>query len=153
MHIEDMITNDPLVQQVKEKPVFCTFILVAAAVLAYLSKSLPQNGSFVGPVMTTVSVIVAIMGLKGVIWPKKHLVYKPTKEKIARREYYFDVADLESVKKCVCMPDPVCCMDKIASLPQSGGTGLRVIIYSTQSGTYFKVQMQRYIPYEYVPIM
>ena len=153
MHIEDMITNDPLVQQVKEKSVFSTFILVAAAVLAYLSESMPQNESFVGSAMTTVSVVVALMGLKGVIWPKKHLVYKPTKEKIIRREYYFDVADLESVKKCVCMEDPVCCMDKMASLPQTGGTGLRVIIYSTHNGNYFKVQMQRYVPYEYVPIM
>lgn len=150
MRIEEMIRTDELVTEVKEKPFVYTFILVAAVVLAYFSITMPENGN-IGFAMTFVSIIVAVMGLKGVIWPKKYYVFKPTKEKLVRKEYYFDMNQIEAVKKCVAVENPKHCMDMIESLPREGATSLRVIVYATKSGSYLKSQIQKYIPYEYVP--
>lgn len=150
MRIEDLIRTDELVAEEKEKPLIYTFILVAAVVLAYFSVTVPSNGG-VGFAMTFVSIIVAALGLKGVIWPKKYYVYKPTKERVEKKEYYFDMNQIEAVRKCVAVENPKHCMDMIESLPRDGATSLRVIVYATKSGSYLKSQIQKYIPYEYVP--
>lgn len=150
MRIEEIIKTDELVTEAKEKPVVYTIILIAAVVLAYFSVKVPSNGG-VGFAITFVSIIVAAMGLKGVIWPKKYYVYKPTKEKLVRKEYYFDMNQIEAVKKCVAVDNPKHSMDMIESLPRDGATSLRVIVYATKSGSYLKSQIQKYIPYEYVP--
>ena len=151
MNIEEIMDNDQLVAEVKEKPVVYTFILVAAVVMAYMAFNFPDNENM-GFAMTTLSVVVALMGLKGIVWPRKFYQYKPTKEIIVRKEYYFSSMQQDAVKKCVAMEDPVCCIKMMEALPQDGGTGLRVIVYATKSGSYHKVQMQKYIPYEYVPM-
>ena len=151
MNIEDLIKQDGLVSEIKEKPFVSTFILVAAVALAYLSVTFPENEN-VGFAMMLLSVGIAIMGLKGVIWPKKHFEYKPTREKIAREEYYFDSQQVVAVQKCIAVDNPVHRMEMLESLPQNGGTGLRVIVYTTKSGSYMKSQMQKYIPYEYIPM-
>ena len=151
MNIEELINKDELVVEIKEKPVVSTFILVAAVVLAYLSVTFPENGN-VGFAMMLVSVAVALMGLKGMIWPKKYYQYKPTKEKIARKEYYYDAEQLVAVKKCVSVDNPLHCMEMMESLPQNGSTSIRVIIYATKSGSYMKSQIQKYVPYEYIPL-
>ena len=143
--------NDQLVAQVKEKPLVYTFILVAAVVMAYMAFSFPNNEN-IGFAMTTLSVVVALMGLKGIIWPRRYYQYKPTKEVIVRKEYYFSSLQQDAVKKCLAVENPVRCIEMMESLPQDGGTGLRVIVYATKSGSYHKVQMQKYIPYEYVPM-
>ena len=79
MHIEEIIKSDSLVSEIKEKPLVSTFILVAAVALGYLSVTFPENENL-GFGMMVLSVIIALMGLKGVVWPKKHLEFKPTKE-------------------------------------------------------------------------
>ena len=151
MNIEDIMDNDQLVAEVKEKPIVYTFILIAAVVMGYMSMSFPENEN-VGFAMTILSVVVALMGLKGVVWPRRHYQYKPTKERIIRKEYYFDSRQMDAVKRCVAISNPLHCIQMMESLPQSGGTGLRVIIYATKSGSYHKAQIQKYIPYEYVPL-
>lgn len=151
MNIEEIMGNDQLVAEVKEKPVVYTFILVAAAVMGYLAFSFPDNENM-SFAMTSLSVVVALMGLKGVIWPRKHYQYKPTKELIVRKEYYFHTNQMEAVKKCIEAGNPLCCIEMMEALPQDGSTSLRVIVYATKSGSYHKVQMQKYVPYGYVPM-
>lgn len=151
MNIEDIVRNDETVVEVKEKPVTSTVILVAAAVLAYMSVSYANNEN-VGFAMTFFSIVIAIMGLKGVIWPRKYFKHKITNEKIAKKEYYYDMTDLEAVRKCVNVSNPLHSMSMLESLPQHGATSLRVIVYATKSGNYHKVQIQKYVPYEYIPL-
>lgn len=151
MNIEDIIKSDDAVVEVKEKPIASTVILVAAAVLAYLSITYTQNEN-VGFAMMFFSIVVALMGLKGVVWPRRYFKHKPTNETITKKEYYYDMTDLEAVKKCVNVSNPLHSMDMLESLPQNGATSLRVIVYTTKSGNYHKVQMQKYIPYEYIPL-
>ena len=151
MNIEDVIKSDELVAEVKEKPVVHTFILVAAAIMAYIATTFPESGNL-GFAMTVVAVIVSLMGLKGIVWPKRYYKYKPTKEKIVRKEYYFDISQAPEVKKCIGAGNAMLCMEMMEALPQTGKTSLRVIIYATASGSYLRSQMQKYVPYEYVPM-
>lgn len=151
MIIEDIIKTDTLVAEIKEKPLASTFILVASVVLGYLSITFPQNAN-VRFVMMLLSVAVAFWGLKGVVWPKKHFLYKPTKERITKKEYYFDTNQVAAVQKCIAVDNPVHRLSMLDSLPQNGGTGLRVIVFATKSGSYMKAQLQKYIPYEYIPM-
>lgn len=150
MLIEDIIRTSELVYEKKENPFIYTFILVAAVVLAYLSFTMSDNGN-VAFAMTFVSIIVAVMGLKGVIWPKKHFMYKPTNEKLVRKEYYFDINRIAEVKKCMDVENPRHCIAMMDSLVQDGATSLRVIMYSTKSGSFIQSQIQKYVPYEYIP--
>ena len=60
MNIEEIMDNDQLVAEVKEKPVVYTFILVAAVVMAYMAFNFPDNENM-GFAMTTLSVVVALM--------------------------------------------------------------------------------------------
>lgn len=149
--IEDLIKQDNLIEEIKEKPIVHTFILVAAVVLGYFATTFHESENL-GFAMTMLSVIVSLMGLKGIIWPKKHFVYKLTKEKLIRKEYYFDADQIESVKKCLSSSECKNCLDKLAQLPQNGATSIRVIIYTTRCNSYIKSQVQKYIPYEYVPL-
>lgn len=151
MLIEDIIKTDTLVSEIKEKPLVSTFILISSVVLGYLSVTFPENENL-GFGMMVLSVVVALMGLKGVVWPKKHLEFKPTKERISRKEYYFDTNQVAAVQKCIAVDNPIHRMEMLDSLPQNGGTGLRVIVYATKSGSYMKSQLQKYIPYEYIPM-
>lgn len=151
MNIEDIIKSDELVVEVKEKPLVHTFILVAAAVLAYTSTLFPESENL-GFAMTVVAVIVSLMGLKGIIWPRRYYRYKPTKEKIVRKEYYFDINQAPDVKRCIGADNAMLCIEMMEALPQTGKTSLRVIIYATNSGSYLRSQMQKYVPYEYVPM-
>lgn len=151
MIIEDIIKSDDMVIVEKEKPIASTVILLAAAVLAYFSVTSAQNEN-VGFVMMLFSIIVALMGLKGVIWPRKYFKCKTSGEKIVKREYYYDIADVEAVKKCASVTNPLHSIQMLESMPQTGATSLRVVAYSTKSGNYHKVQIQKYIPYEYIPL-
>ena len=151
MNIEDIIKSDELVVEVKEKPLVHTFILVAAAVLAYVATLFPESENM-GFAMTVVAVIVSLMGLKGILWPKRYYRYKPTKEKIVRKEYYFDINQSSEVKRCIGAGNAMLCIEMMEALPQTGKTSLRVIIYATNSGSYLRSQMQKYVPYEYVPM-
>lgn len=151
MLIEDIIKTDTLVSEIKEKPLVSTFILIAAVGLGYLAVTFPENENL-GFAMMFLSIVVALMGLKGVVWPKKHLEFKPTKERISRKEYYFDTTQVDAVHRCIAVDNPVHRLEMLESLPQNGGTGLRVIVYATKSGSYVKSQIQKYIPYEYIPM-
>lgn len=151
MDIEDLVKSDESVETIKEKPIASTFIFIAAAVCAYLSMSFPKNENTAFAMMFF-SILVSLWGLKGLIWPKKHFQYKETKEKIVRKEFYYDSVYLESVKRCLAGKTPLQCLQKLRTLPQNGAMTLRVIIYITPSGNYMKYQIQKYIPYEYVPV-
>lgn len=151
MNIEDILKNDDAVVEVKEKPVVSTVILVIAAVLAYLSVTYAHNEN-VGFAMMFFSIVVALMGLKGVIWPRKYFKCKTTDEKIVKKEFYYDIAEMDAVKKCVGVSNPLHSIQMLESMPQHGATSLRVVVYSTKSGNYHKVQMQKYVPYEYIPL-
>ena len=151
MNIEDIIKRDESVVTIKEKPFASTFIFIGASVCAYLSMSFPtdENTSFA---MIFFSTVISLWGLKGLIWPKKHFQHKESKERIVRKEFYFDAVYMESVKKCLSGKTPLECLQRLRTLPQNGAMTLRVIIYTTHSGNYMKYQIQRYIPYEYVPV-
>lgn len=151
MNLEDIIKKDEDIATVKEKPYASIFILVAAAICAQLSTTLPKNENM-GFAMTFFATAIAIWGLKGILWPKKHFLHKESKEKLVRKEFYFDSAYMDKVKKCLDSPSPIQCLQKLRTLPQNGTMTIRVIIYVTPSGNYMKHQIQRYIPYEYVPL-
>ena len=151
MNLEEIIRHDARIATIKEKPYVSILILLASAVCAQLSTTIPKNENF-GFTMMFFSIGIAIWGLKGIFWPKKHYVLKETKEMLVRKEFFFDYADIEQVKRCLAVQHPLHCLEQLHSMPQTGALTLRVIIYTTRSGSYMKYQIQRYIPYEYVPL-
>ena len=151
MNLEEIIRNDERIATIKEKPYVSIFILVASAVCAQLSTTVPKNENL-GFAMTLFATAIAMWGLKGILWQKKHYLYKATKEPLVRKEFYFDSAYMDKVKQCLNGHTPVQCLQKLKTLPQNGAMTIRVIIYVTPSGSYMKHQIQRYIPYEYVPL-
>ena len=151
MSLEDLIKSDENVQTVKEKPFASIFIFIAGAVCAYLSIKFTKTENM-GFAMMLFAVVVSAWGLKGILWPQKHFLYKETKEKLIRKEFYFDAVYMESVKRCLSGETPLQCLKKLKSLPQNGAMTIRVIIYTTPSGNYMKHQIQKYVPYEYVPL-
>ncbi len=151
MHIEDIVRQDEMVVEVKQKPIVSTVILIAATALACLSFNLQQNENMSFAMMFC-SITIALFGLKGIIWPKKYYLHKPSNELIQRKEFYYDTQDLSSVQKCLDTVNPEHAVKMLESLPQNGATGLRVIVFATKSGSYHKCQIQKYIPYEYIPL-
>jgi hypothetical protein len=151
MNLEEIIRHDPQIATVKEKPYASIFILVASAICAQLSTTLHKNENM-GFAMTLFATAIAMWGLKGILWPKKHFLHKASKEILIRKEFYFDSAYMDKVKQCLSSHTPVQCLQKLKTLPQNGAMTIRVIIYVTPSGSYMKHQIQRYIPYEYVPL-
>ena len=151
MNLEEIIRHDPKIATVKEKPYASIFILAASAICAHLSTSIPQNENF-GFSMMLFSSAIAIWGLKGIIWPRKHFILKESGEQLIRKEFFFDYANIGQVKKCLDVQHPLCCLERLHTMPQTGALTLRGIIYTTKSGSYMKHQIQRYIPYEYVPL-
>ena len=151
MNLEDTIRRDVNIATIKEKPYASIFILLASAICAQLSTTLPKNENM-GFAMALFATAIAIWGLKGILWPKKHFLHKESKEQLVRKEFYFDYVYIDKVKKCLESSSPVQCLQKLRTLPQNGAMTIRVIIYVTPSGNYMKHQIQRYIPYEYVPL-
>lgn len=151
MDLEEIIRHDPRIATIKEKPYVSIFILVASAVCAHLSTTIPQNENL-GFSMMLFSTAIAIWGLKGIIWPRKHFILKETGEQLIRKEFFFDYANVEQVKKCLNVQHPLSCLERLHAMPQTGALTLRVIIYTTHSGSYMQHQIQKYIPYEYVPL-
>lgn len=151
MLIENIIMSDSNVAQTKNSPVVNIVVLLLAAVVGYLS-TLFQGSENVSFAIVFIAIVTALIALKGIFAPKQYYQYTPTKEKIEKREYYFDLQDLGSVKGCIKDTDSKNLVSKLDSLPKDKGTSLRVVLYSTKSGSYTKYQMQKYIPYEYVPV-
>ena len=112
MDLEDIIKNDVNIATIKEKPYVSIFILVASAVCAQLSTTLPKNENM-GFAMTLFATAIAMWGLKGILWPKKHFQYKGTKEPLIRKEFYFDSAYMDKVKQCLSGHTPVQCLQKL----------------------------------------
>jgi hypothetical protein len=81
MNLEEIIRHDPKIATIKEKPYASIFILAASAICAHLSTSIPQNENF-GFSMMLFSSAIAIWGLKGIIWPRKHFILKESGEQL-----------------------------------------------------------------------
>lgn len=151
MLIENIVESDVQVAQVKKSPVVNVLVLVASAVAGYGLILLSDNENVSFAVMF-IALIVAVVAMKGIFSPTQFYQYIPTKERIEKKEYYFDLQDMASVKSCLGQGDGKKMVEKLEKMPKDKGTSLRVILYATKSGSYMKYQMQKYIPYEYVPV-
>lgn len=149
MIIEKIIAQDNQVVLSKEPPYIYALLLVGSVVAGYFSLQIGENDNLSFGLLFF-SAILAIVALKGFIFPKKFYVYKPTNEKIIKKEFYFDRQELKEVEKCLnstTIKDGI----KLLELLPKKGNNIRVICYVTKDYSYYKTQIQQYIPYEYVP--
>lgn len=147
LNIEEKLNSSEVVIRKKESPVvYVALLVVAVALGAYsLMQGSPDNLNFA---LLFSSVIIALVGLKGVVIPRKLLKYAPTGESLNKQEYYYDSGERKEVEDCLRTKG----FQMLKMLPQGKGTGLRVILYATSSGSYAVAQLQQYVPYEYKPV-
>lgn len=147
LNIEEKLNSSTVVVRKKESPVvYIALLVVAVALGAYsLMAGSTENVSFA---LLFLSAVLALIGLKGVVIPRKLLKYAPTGESLNKQEFYYDNGERKEVEDCLRTKG----FQMLKMLPQGKGTGLRVILYATSSGSYAVAQLQQYVPYEYKPV-
>lgn len=146
-NIDDKLKNSGVIITKKENPIVYVFILVASVVLGIFSTFI-DNLQNLSLGLMFVAAVLAIIGLKGVVIPKRVLKYVPTNEKIVKKEYYYDNQERKEIEDCLKAKG----FEMLKMLPQGKGSSLRVVLYTTASGSYSIAQLQHYVPYEYRPV-
>ncbi len=147
LNIEDKLNNNKIIVRKKENPIIYVFILIVSVVLGIYSLGMHDNQNL-GFTVLFLSVVFAVIGLKGLVIPRKIMKYSPTGEKLIKQEYYYDSGERKEVDDCLKNKG----FQMLKVLPQGKGTGLRVILYTTSSGSFSVAQLQQYVPYEYKPV-
>lgn len=147
LNIEERLHTNELVVNKKENPIIYVGILVASVALGVYSLFI-GSGESTAFFVLFVAVVLAAIGLKGLFLPRKILKYGPTGEKLVKQEFYYDGGERKEVDDCLKSKG----FEMLKLLPHGKGTTLRVILYSTASGSYSVAQLQQYVPYEYKPV-
>ncbi|MEF9985888.1 MAG: hypothetical protein RSC28_01645 [Bacteroidales bacterium] len=147
LNIDDRITSIEAIINKRENPIVYVFILLLAVASGIYSYTVDGNEN-IGLGLILAAVMLAVIGLKGLVLPKRILKYVPTGEKVIKKEYYYDSAERKEVEDCLKSKG----FEMLKCLPQGKGTSLRVILYTTISGSYSFAQLQQYVPYEYKPV-
>ncbi len=146
-NVDAKILADGNVKQGRQNPVVYVIILLAGIVFGFLSIKMLGNGSLAYGIVF-VCAILAIIGLKGIIIPKKILKYAKTGEVLKKKELFFNIDQKGNVCDCVKNGN----VDELLAI-QQGDTGrIKVVLYSTPNHNYSVMQIFEYIPYEYVSI-
>lgn len=119
-------------------------VIGACAIAATFAITMNSSASFA---IIFLGIIFLIIGLAGIFRPKKFLCYTPTNEEVKEHIYYFDAKDKKAVYAAVESGDL-----NLVKLIRSGSTNMRAIVYATPSKEFIVMQMQTYIPHEYVPV-
>lgn len=122
-------------------------ILVGGCVVGYFSMTMPGNENL-GFGLLFIGIILGIIGLAGVIKPRKYLCYTPTGEVLKEHLYYFDAADKKAVDTALKSGE----LNLLKLMTTKDSTNMRAIVYTTPSSSYSISQIQTYVPYEYVPV-
>lgn len=148
VNIDDKLSNSKDIIAKRENPIVYVFILLASVATGIYSL-MSQDGDNIAFGILFTAIVLALIGLKGVLLPRKVLKYAPTNERIVKQEYYYDGSERKEVEDCLKAKG----FETLKLLPQGKGTTLRVILYTTISGSYTIGQLQNYVPYEYRPVL
>ena len=146
-NVDSRILTDEGVKQAKQSPLVYIIILLAGLVFGFLSIKMLNGGSLAYGIVFVCAVLV-IIGLKGILIPKKILKYAKTGEAIKKRDLFYNIEQKSNVSDCVKNGN----IDELLAIPQGETGRIKVVFYSTPNNSYSLMQIYEYIPYEYVPI-
>lgn len=137
----------------KKNPVLPLLVGVAGSALAVWSltaSSMADKGNLSSMLMLTGGLIALAGFIKaGVSITSSVPVYKPTGERIFRRELYYDAVS----KFPLCAAVEGADMEKLARIPRTSSTGgVLLTVYATESGSFTAVQVSEYIPHAFEPV-
>lgn len=146
-NVDNRILTEEGVKKAKQNPLVYIIILLAGIVLGFAAIKMLDGGSLAYGIVF-VCAILAIIGLKGIIIPKKILKYAKTGEIIKKSELFYNIDEKKDV--CDCVNDGR--IDDLLAIKQGETGRIKVVFYSTSNHNYSLMQIFEYIPYEYVPI-
>ncbi|MEG1585773.1 MAG: hypothetical protein RR346_02740 [Bacteroidales bacterium] len=147
--IDDLIRNDEMIVQKRKNPyAFITLFLVgvAALIAAYSPSLVDQMNLVTGLWVIGFSLIV--MGVVGLVVPRKAFYYKPTGEQLKREVMYFNVKDRNRVLDAIASGNT----DKFPSQVENSRTALMLVVYSNADKNCMIAQPLEYVPFQYVAI-
>lgn len=148
LNIEDAVLSNKQVLKKKESPIIYALILALSIGVGIYSTKMDNNENL-GFALLFLSIVLAIIALKGLLIPRKILIYTPTGEKIQKNEFYYDTNEKKEVYDCVRNKG----FEMLNQLPKGKSNGIRVVYFKTHSNSFSLVQVHEYVPYEYVPTM
>jgi len=139
---------------VKERKNYLLPVLIILAgifIVAYSYNShFPLILDSVITIITLIGIVIFLTGIIFISIPSKKLIYSGTREKIKKQILYFDQQKENDVIEKL-REGNFDILKEIASDYDDGP--LRAVIYLTKSGNFAVVQLQKYIPFQYEPIM
>jgi len=137
----------------KRKNLISTILLILAGIfiIVYSCKiNCPENLNSILSVIVIVGFIMSISGIIMIVFPSKKLIYKPTGEKIKKQVCYFDSKEENEVMEKLLKGNFA---DLKIMAANNNSSQLKAEIYFTESAEFSVVQLQKYVPYQYEPIM
>lgn len=147
LNIEDKLKSIEVIITKRKNPIVPVMILLLSVACGVYSMA-AHNGENMGFGLLFIAIILAIIGLKGLVLPKKILKYMPTNEIITKKEFYYATGERKEVEDCLKAKG----FEMLKCLPQGASSSLRVVLYTTGSGSYSIAQLQQYVPHEYIPV-
>jgi len=150
--INELLTiNSSIIK--KRKNYLFSALLIIAGIFIIIYTINNKSLSIPDPLKTVIflfGLIVSSTGIMIIALPSKKLIYKTTGEKIKKQVLYFDEQKENSVMEKL-LEGNYSILKEIATEYNDGP--LRAEIYSTESGNFSVAQLQKYVPFDYEPIM
>jgi len=150
--INELLTLDSSIIKKRKNYLFSVLLIIAGIfIITYTenNKFLSISEQFI-TIIILFGLIVFLTGIIIIVIPSQKLIYKTTGEKIKKQILYFDQQKENYVMEKL-HEGNYSILKKIATEYNDGP--LRAEIYLTESGDFSVAQLQKYVPFQYEPIM
>jgi len=148
----ELLTVDSSITR-KRKNFMLTILLISAGIFIIVYSCIIHCSANLDSVISVIFLlgfIVFISGIIMIICPSKELIYKLTGEKIKKQVFYFDSKEENEVMETLLKGN----FDELKIMAATNNSGqLKAEIYFTKSADFSVVQLQKYVSYQYEPIM
>ena len=151
-NINELLTIDSSIIK-KRKNYLFSALLIIAGILIIIYTGNNRFLSISDPFKTVIflfGLIIFLTGIIIIVFPSKKLIYKTTGEKIMKQVLYFEEQKENYVMEKL-LEGNYSILKETATEYNDGP--LRAEIYSTESGNFSVAQLQKYVPFDYEPIM
>lgn len=145
--IERDVAQNPQVASRRSIPYIWALLLVAGVAAGAFSRTLTPDRADLSSALLFCGFAAAVVGLIGVVRPRRRLVWLPTGERVFRHSINLDPANRARIEQLIDKGD----IDTLQTMRVDRSTSLMLTIYSTRSRSFGELQLFEYVPHQYVP--
>jgi len=150
--INELLTVDSSIEKKRKNYSLSVLIILAGIFMVIYSgkNHIPSNLEPLIIVLKLIGFVAFLIGIINISTPSRKLIHKTTGEKIKKLVLYFDLQK-ENVVMEKLLEGKFNILKEIAEESNEGP--LMAEIYYTESGDFSVAQIQKYVSYQYEPIM